>query len=423
MNGGDTSTGGTQVNPSNTPSSTPTPQPDIKPTSGTEAASILTISHEDHHSTPDPQPAATQPITPPVTPTQPVSSPVAPAASTQPAQEVPPRVPTANPPQHTPLAAQPTGQPSTPSTPLSSPATPTFASQAPQPGRSPQPLTSSLFPPQQPVQFPAQPISSDSGDVVLGTPTPKKSKKGLIIVLILLVILIIVGIVAFMVFQPSHSGDSTSQQPSQSDTGPFTTKEEVYNALYDFDYQYYSYFISEYDRVIGLKPNMKMTENTVIFPFEYGINSMNASIEETNQAYDDISSRIPSQLDDGKINIQPVKDAIATSLQAITTNFSTINDFYNAYISPLQEDPRPITCTKTPAMESLEQGRTLEAAQKYYTLYCQAVDFLANPEDSEAFQQSVRPLADDALEALNNILIDVPSAEMNISIILKELKQ
>ena len=168
---------------------------------------------------------------------------------------------------------------------------------------------------------------------------------------------------------------------------------------------------------------MKMTEDTIIFPFEYGTSSMNASIEKTNQAYDDISSRIPSQLDDGKINIQPVKDAIAKSLQTLTTNIGTINDFYNAYISPLQEDPRPTTCAKTSAMESLEQGRTLEAAQKYYTLYCQAVETLAYYENSEAFQQSVHPLADDALEALNSILIEVPSAEMNISSILKELKQ
>lgn len=418
MNGGDTDTGGAKVNPNNTPSLTP--QPDTSTASDAEAESILTISHDDH-----PTSVGSQPISQPTTiestasPTPPVQSAPSTTVSTptaQPASITTPVPPIADLPQSAPQAPQPVGQPVAP---VVTPANQFASSTAT--ALPPQPLTPSQFPPQQPVQFPAQPIPASSGDVVLDSSAPKKSRKGLIIVLILLAVLAIGAIIALVVFQSSYNDNSDSPS-SQNDNGPFTTKEEVYDALYDFNYRYYSDIITTYDHYIGLKPNMKMSENTVLSPFEKG-GVIIEEMEEANQTYDNISSRIPAQLDNGKINMQPVKESITKSLQALTANISTINDFYNTYISPLEKNPRPTVCTKTPAMESLEQGSTAEAAQKYYTLHCQTIESLSQYADTEAFQQSIRPLADDALEALNNTLIDVPSAEKDIANILKELKQ
>lgn len=418
MNGGDTDTGGAKVNPNNTPSLTP--QPDTSTASDAEAESILTISHDDHPTSVGPQPisqpATAEPAVPSTPPVQSAPSTTVSTPTTQPASSIMPVPPITDFPQSAPQTPQPVGQPVAP---VVTPANQFASSTAT--ALPPQPLTPSQFPPQQPVQFPAQPIPTSSGDVVLDSSAPKKSRKGLIIVLILLAVLAIGAIVAFVIFRSSYNDNSDSSS-SQNDNGPFTTKEEVYDALYDFDYQYYSDIITTYNHYIGLKPNMKMLENTVLSPFEKG-GVIIEEMEEANQAYDNISSRIPAQLDNDKINMQPVKESIAKSLQALTTNISTINDFYNAYISPLEKDPRPTVCTKTPAMESLEQGSTAEAAQKYYTLYCQTIESLSQYADTEAFQQSIRPLADDALEALNNTLIDVPSAEKDIANILKELKQ
>ena len=421
MNGGDTDTGGAKVNSNNTPSLTP--QPDTSTASDAEAESILTISHDDHLTSVGPQPisqpATAEPAVPPTPPVQPAPPTATSASITQPTSSTTPIPSVTNLFQPAPQAPQSVEQPVppvvAPTNPPTNQAAPTISTQ------SPQPPTSSIFPSQQPAQFSTQPIPADNSDVILESSTPKKSRKPLIIVLICLAVLAIGAIAAFVIFRSSYNDNSDSSS-SQNDNGPFTTKEEVYDALYDFDYQYYSDIITTYNHYIGLKPNMKMLENTVLSPFEKG-GVIIEEMEEANQAYDNISSRIPAQLDNDKINMQPVKESIAKSLQALTTNISTINDFYNAYISPLEKDPRPTVCTKTPAMESLEQGSTAEAAQKYYTLYCQTIESLSQYADTEAFQQSIRPLADDALEALNNTLIDVPSAEKDIANILKELKQ
>lgn len=421
MNGGDTDTGGAKVNSNNTPSLTP--QPDTSTASDAEAESILTISHDDHPtsvgSQPISQPAMAEPAVPPTPPVQSAPSTTVSTPTVQPASITTPVPPITDLPQSAPQAPQPVGQPVAP---VVTPANP-FIGQAAT-TLPPQPLTPSQFPPQQPVQFPAQPIPAGSGDVVLGSSAPKKSRKGLIIVLILLAVLTIGAIIALVVFQSSRNSNSDGQS-SQSDVEQFTTKDEVYSALYDFNYQYYSSLINQYSDVIGLTPNLQMSEYDTIMPLGYSITYLAADARKASEFYDNISPKIPDDIsnDNNTIEIQPTKEAVTESLQNLQKNVSIINDFYNAYVAPLAQTPRPSTCEKTSAMEALEVGDTAKAAGQYYSLYCQALEFLSQSDDYLALQQSIRPEADSAAESLNSILIIVPSAEYQISNLFEELTQ
>lgn len=418
MNGGDTDTGGAKVNPNNTPSLTP--QPDTSTASDAEAESILTISHDDHPtsvgSQPISQPAMAEPAVPPTPPVQSAPSTTVSTPTVQPASITTPVPPITDLPQSAPQAPQPVGQPVAP---VVTPANP-FIGQAAT-TLPPQPLTPSQFPPQQPVQFPAQPIPAGSGDVVLGSSAPKKSRKGLIIVLILLAVLTIGAIIALVVFQSSRNSNSDGQS-SQNNTEQFSAKEEVYSALYDFNYQHYSSLIKYYSDSIGLIPNLKMSEYDIMIPLENTIAYMVKNTDEATDYYNSIYYKIPDQLyeKDNIIEIQPAKEEITTSLQNMQKNISLINDFHDTYILPLSKDPRPSTCAKTPEMEALEQGQTAETAAKYFSLYCQAVDFLNKSNDYTALQQSIATQAADAANSLNQLLIEVPSAEDKINKLFEE---
>ena len=418
MNGGDTDTGGAKVNPNNTPSLTP--QPDTSTTSDAEAESILTISHDDHPtsvgSQPLSQPATIESTASPTPPVQSVPSTTASTPTAQPASSTMPVPPITDFPQSAPQTPQPVGRPVAP---VVTPANQFASSTAT--ALPPRPLTPSQFPPQQPVQFPAQPIPASSGDVVLDSSAPKKSRKGLIIVLILLAVLAIGAIVALVVFQSSRNGNSDDQS-SQNNTEQFSTKEEVYSALYDFNYQYYSSLIKYYSDSIGLIPNLKMSEYDIMIPLENTIAYMVKNTDEATDYYNSIYYKIPDQLyeKDNMIEIQPAKEEITTSLQNMQKNISLINDFHDAYILPLSKDPRPSTCAKTPEMEALEQGQTAETAAKYFSLYCQAVDFLNKSNDYTTLQQSIATQAADAANSLNQLLIEVPSAEDKINRLFEE---
>ena len=417
MNGGDTDTGGAKVNPDNTPSLTP--QPNTNTASDAEAESVLTISHDDHPTSvgaqPAPQPATAEPTVSPTPPVQSAPSTTVSTPTTQPASSTMPVPPITDFPQSAPQAPQPVGQPVAPVvTPANQFASPTATT------LPPQPLTLPQFP-QQPVQFPAQSIPASSGDVVLGSSAPKKSRKGLIIVLILLAVLATGAIIALVVFQSSRNSNSDGQS-SQNNTEQFTTKDEVYSALYDFNYQYYSSLIKYYSDSIGLIPNLKMSENDIMIPLENTIAYIVKNTDEATDYYNSIYYKIPDQLyeKDNIIEIQPAKEEITTSLQNLQKNISLINDFHDAYILPLSKDPRPSTCAKTPEMEALEQGQTAETAAKYFSLYCQAVDFLNKSNDYTALQQSIATQAADAANSLNQLLIEVPSAEDKINRLFEE---
>ena len=106
-----------------------------------------------------------------------------------------------------------------------------------------------------------------------------------------------------------------------------------------------------------------------------------------------------------------------------------ISDFYNAYIGPLLGETIAGTCTKTSSMASLEQNDTLDAANKYYTVYCDALNFISNTNDAlvepaglELRQEILAP-ASEAAAALNALLRQASSAEDAIIKTLEELTQ
>ena len=205
MNGGDTDTGGTQVNPGVNPPSNPNSQPVGSAAPAAEDASVLTISHDQPSTSSPSQPASQSLPTPQPTPIP------TPAPAPSPASSVPPVPPVNTPtpqslpvsPLHTPttlnspIPTQPqvTPQPLQPATPLS-----------PAPFSSQQPLSPSPFPPQQPItqnNTPAE-YSTDNGDIILNTPK-KKNKKPLIIIGGIMFLCICIGSIIALLLQNQAS--------------------------------------------------------------------------------------------------------------------------------------------------------------------------------------------------------------------------
>lgn len=223
MNGGDTDTGGAQVNPSTTPINTPGPRPvdAVVPDNDSDAdsATTLTISHDDQPSPtlsslpstdsatqpseptmrpiiPTPSSVSTSQSTPPATNAAPVSSLGTP--STQPSTPVVPPVGTQQP-TATPIAPpvstahsadQLISQTFASSTSSSQPTISTPVAPL-QPSQPTQPLAAPSFSSQPAMQFPAASISSSSDDIILGPPASfQKSKKrpiiiGLVVIFVL----------------------------------------------------------------------------------------------------------------------------------------------------------------------------------------------------------------------------------------------
>ena len=418
MNGGDTDTGGAKVNPNNTPSLTP--QPDTSTASDAEAESILTISHDDHPTSVGPQPisqpATAEPAVPPTPPVQSAPSTTVSTPTTQPASSTMPVPPITDFPQSAPQTPQPVGQPVAP---VVTPANQFASSTAT--ALPPQPLTPSQFPPQQPVQFPAQPIPASSGDVVLDSSAPKKSRKGLIIVLILLAVLAIGAIVALVIFQASRTENSDSQS-SQNNTEQFSTKEEVRKALWEFNELNYSPLIEEYSTFIGLTPDLKMSDYQIIFPAENIIESLYQKSEKAIESYNPLSKKIPDILP-GSINTVQTKEEIESSLQGMQSNIDIIYEFYNTYITPLFDTSRPASCTKTQDMIALEKDNTKEAANEYYTLYCESLNFLKESDDANLLKDAIAEQANKAAASLNSILTKTSSASEPLNNLLEELRK
>lgn len=418
MNGGDADAGGAQVNPSYTPSSTPGLRPDSSATQDTELDTVLTISHDqsspDAPTQPNPQPLTTPSTTGiPTSPTPPLSSSA--YAPVSQAQYTPPV------PQSSQSADQLISQTFAPSAPLGQPIS--MAPPMPQSAQYAQPLPSSPFPPQPPTtQAPTQPTYSDNGDIIIGSPTPQKSKKGLITILICLAALIIV-VVAVLVATNIIGSATTSPTTSSSSDGGLHTKEEIYSTLFNFNFQYYSAILGNYNNTIGLIPSPRLSENDIILPAENIIPDLTTEVDEAIQAYNDISPIVPDTLRDGDktIDIKSTKEAIVASMQAMQQNLSVINDFYNAYYYPLLQTPRPSTCDKTPEMLALEQGPTLMVATQYYSLYCQAVTFLSQSDDYTLLSQETAAQATDAANSLSLLLVNVPSAQKQIDALFTEL--
>lgn len=275
--------------------------------------------------------------------------------------------------------------------------------------------------PQPRPQFPTQPspITSDSRDVMLSSTAPKKSKKGLIITVSILLIMVCVGLGLWLYFGFVNNSDTSLETSS---TKPLSSEQEIYSALFDFDSQYYSPLLEYYNFGIGLKPDFKMTNQQVLFPLENSMDFLLQNLNNTQQAYDDIADSIPSITVNKKIDLQPVKNKISQSLQAMNENLDIINRFYVAFILPIEQESTPDDCSKTQAIIDLETGNTKDAAEKYYIVYCKTIQYLNNPDSLEIFQENIASQTAEAAALLNSLLIEVPSADDSLKNIYEELK-
>lgn len=275
--------------------------------------------------------------------------------------------------------------------------------------------------PQPRSQFPTQPspITSDSRDVMLSSTAPKKSKKGLIITVSILLIMVCVGLGLWLYFGFVNNSDTSLETSS---TKPLSSEQEIYSALFDFDSQYYSPLLEYYNFGIGLKPDFKMTNQQVLFPLENSMDFLLQNLNNTQQAYDDIADSIPSITVNKKIDLQPVKNKISQSLQAMNENLDIINRFYVAFILPIEQESTPDDCSKTQAIIDLETGNTKDAAEKYYIVYCKTIQYLNNPDSLEIFQENIASQTAEAAALLNSLLIEVPSADDSLKNIYEELK-
>ncbi len=210
MNGGDTDTGGAQVNPSNTPPSNPGPRPVGPVDPSAEDTSMLSISHDQQNPGAGQQPIS-QPGVQASTPTTTgVAGPsVLPLASNIPSSAIPNT--TASPTPVSYPAANINSQPQPQSQPADQLITQTFATSGqPTQTATVSPVTQYVQTsyPQQPVARPSvQYAPDDTGDIKLTSTHPKKSKKGLIIGLIVFVIILItVGTIFVVSYIQSQSG-------------------------------------------------------------------------------------------------------------------------------------------------------------------------------------------------------------------------
>ena len=270
-------------------------------------------------------------------------------------------------------------------------------------------------------QFFAQPTAPNVGDVVLSDTPPQKPKKGLVIAIVLVVLVLAAAIVTLVVVN-QNSGNTLFGDNSQQATQ--LTKEEIYNTLQNFNAQHYSELINIYNDTVGLVPNLRPDEYTAILPYARYMEYFTQSIDDSTTSYDEIKSNIPNYLQDGNIYLQPAKNEIDQSLEAMKYNIDLLDKFYQAYYVPLTQDVKPSTCSKTQNMIDLEQdSNTFAAAESYYLVYCGVVNFLNSNEDPAALQDTIAAPTAASAALLNDLLIEVPSATNAIENSLKELAQ
>ena len=402
MNGGDPILGGGQANP-NPGNTQPTP-PGSQP-----APSATPTTTPSQAPTPMPQ-VPQSPVNTAPTPANTTQSPDSFSSfSTQPSRPIaPPHMPT-----YGNSFSRPTvGHPSFPApNPIDQPINPI----APNGIINGSQMPSSTFPSSDQVVF------SDTG----ATSATSSGKGKKIAIIILLLFLVAGGVVAALFATGVLGGSkSTSNAPESSNTP--STKEEIYDTLQSFDLAYTS-LIDTYNNSIGLTPSFNMTENNTLFPIESIAEPMFRMSESVMNSYNKNILVLPDKLDNN-IDITSAKNAIGNSLQALERNVNLIQQFYDIYISPLSGNSRPVTCSETKDMTDLNKGDTAEAAQKYYTLYCSAINFLnthnGNLYDSdtaELYRQAVIVSASEAANALNKLLVEVPSATGDINKLLEEL--
>lgn len=435
MNGGDTNLSGPQVAPNSPTPPAPGPQPASSAGSRpVDSSPILSIPHSDK--------APSKPLVIKVqapTPQPDTPSPT-PSVAASPAPSPSPSVPTPDTQvDHTPTASAapqpitPTPAPTTISTETFSAPTPVatgtyYGANTGMPAQNyPSGYTNPATSPTMQTYVSQYPTSTDTYaqddqefiELAGSTPQPKKSKKWIIIGVVAVVL---VGTATLFAVLFSINSSSESQNSAQ-----FSTKKEVYNALWDFNNKYYISLIEGYDFSIGLIPDFKMSSSDILFPAESYANILSQGVNDAESTYNNILPTLPNKIASDNIDLSQVKTSIGESLQALKQNSDLISEFYDTYIAPLISDSRPRTCSKTSAMTTLEQGRTANAASKYYTVYCDALNFINTTSDALVepavldLQQQVATPASDAATALNDLLVDVPSATDSINQLFKEL--
>lgn len=327
-----------------------------------------------------------------------------------------------------------------PSRPIAPPHMPTYGSSFSRPtvGRP-------SFPAPHPIDQPINPMAPNgitnvsqmpsstfpSSDQVVfsdtGATSATSSGKGKKIAIIILLLFLVAGGVVAALFATGVLGGSksTSNAPESSNTP--STKEEIYNVLWEYDTTYYSHLIEEYNESIGIIPDFKMSETDILFPAETYANALLEKVNSAIAAYNDNIDKLPNNISNSNIDIFQAKVSIKESLQAIKQNSDLIEKFYNAYIAPIFDKTRPSTCSKTPDMLNLEQNNTVQAADKYYMVYCEALAFANSTGDifAEAtmseLKRQVSVATTEAANSLNSILIEVPSATNTVNNTLEEL--
>lgn len=220
MNGGDTDTGGAQVNPSNTPPSNPDSRPMEPVDSSMRDASLLSISHDQLN--PD---INQQPISQPGVQ---VGAPVTPEAVTGPivSSPVPDATTSSTVVPHSAINANPQPQPA------DQLIAQTFASG----GLPNQPGT--VAPPYQPqqstAQFFAQAVVPDNSSASAVAHQRKKSKKPLIVTLILIFTLVVVGglLIAYMVI--NNMDNNSAKNPFEEFIIYLTGEDDANKAMTNF---------------------------------------------------------------------------------------------------------------------------------------------------------------------------------------------
>ena len=124
--------------------------------------------------------------------------------------------------------------------------------------------------------------------------------------------------------------------------------------------------------------------------------------------------------------LSEIKSSISTNLKNIKSNTATMSEFYQAFIAPIEamyDDGQVATCTPNDQINALlNNEKTSVAAEKYYTVYCQAIDAYGTVEDIEVLGTNMAELSSDAAAALNEILLTIEQDPFsNIRQLLTEL--
>lgn len=241
-----------------------------------------------------------------------------------------------------------------------------------------------------------------SGDIVVNSSsTPRRPIKKIIILLLSVVVAIavIILLVVFLVIKPNQ-GDVS----------------EVYSKLWSFYYDSsYQDLVTNYNAGVERMKLMQEGETPLIFPFTEGwITQTKQSLETVRTSYSDIENvKVGSLSSNQKKEFNDILKDTKSAMDTIESNVNTISSFYNAFIAPLNtlDEGKSLSCSKTEKISALiSDSSTSDAANKYFTVYCEVIDDYSNIDDWEAFMDSISSQTMEASKSFGTLLKDVDSA-------------